>query len=147
MHCHCHQRRNKWYFPLTMSENFGLPAHHTELWDHALELGILAPPTVIVSRVVGKAFLLTSTHPLTQGLASLSADKEAFCEALGQNHFKCDVFVCNKKHAISWLFYPQIFKNNICQILMHTTNWTDCSLNLIAFFGRANGVGGMGFHH
>lgn len=98
----------------------------------------MAHPTVIVSRVVGSAFLLTFVHQLTQGLASLSAEKEAFCEALGQNHLKCDVLVCNKKHAISLLFYPQIFKNNICQILMHTTDWNDYSFHLIALFERAN---------
>ena len=37
-----------------MTENFMLSAYQSELWDHALELDILASPVAIVSMVVVK---------------------------------------------------------------------------------------------
>lgn len=42
-----------------MTENFMLSAYHSELWDHTLELDILACPVAIVSKVVVKVFQLS----------------------------------------------------------------------------------------
>lgn len=60
---HCHWRRKKLYFPFVNYDwSFLLPACHIKLWDHALELGILACPAAIVSMVVVKAILWTLIH-------------------------------------------------------------------------------------
>lgn len=96
-----------------MTENFMLSAYHSELWDHTLELDILACPVAIVSKVVVKVFQL----PLVQ-----SADPEsgayiwwwwAFCVEFGQYHYKCDVFVWNQKHTTPSSLSHHFFKRTI----------------------------------
>lgn len=83
-----------------MSENFMLPAHHTEIWDHDLESGMLAGPRTIDSTVAVKTFLLPWIHLADLGTGiTLAADKGEFCETFGQCDFTCDVFVWNEKHT------------------------------------------------
>lgn len=119
-----------------MTENFMLPAHHIELWDHSLELGILACPVAIVSMVVVKEFLLPLIHLVDLGLRSLSADTEHFIRHL-VNAIVNVTFSFGIRNMPPLPPNPTIFKNNICQIIMHTTNMqnsSDYTFRLIALF-------------
>lgn len=97
-----------------------LPAHHTEIWDHDLESGILACPRAIDSMVAVKTFLLPLIHLADLGIGiTLSADKGEFCETFDQYDFKCDVVVWNEKHTTFSPPTPK-FSRTICIRLSRT---------------------------